>query len=139
MRRESFMKFDSDGINSNAVNNALTLDRISMDKKEKIQYEARAKRVQLKRDEKIIAGADANVAQHELLKKEMELVEKQNELLQNNYKKLEELFNEQVETNRDDRKELKRSKHFNLAMMIISTIAMIATIAGPIATIWVSK
>ena len=48
-------------------------------------------------------------------------------------------FDAQVEANKEAKEDLKRSKHFNLAMMIIAIIAMLAAIAGPIATILVSK
>ena len=49
------------------------------------------------------------------------------------------MFDAQVEANKEAKEELKRSKRFNIGMMIIAIIAMFAAIAGPIATIWVSK
>jgi hypothetical protein len=41
--------------------------------------------------------------------------------------------------NQEAKEDLKRSKRFNVAMMIISAVAMLAAIAGPIVTILVSK
>ena len=51
-------------------------------------------------------------------------------------KNVEEMFDVQVEANKEAKEELKRSRQFNIAMMIIAIVAMLAAIAGPIATIW---
>ena len=91
------------------------------------------------REERIVAGAEASIEQKELLKQQVAILLKQNELLSDNYKKLKELFDAQVEANKEAKEELNRSKRFNLAMMIIAFIAMLAAIAGPIATILVSR
>ncbi len=79
------------------------------------------------------------MAQKRLLEKQIEMVQEQNQLLSNNYSKLKEMFDAQVETNKEAKEELKRSKRFNYIMMIISIVAMLAAIAGPIVTILVSK
>ena len=92
-----------------------------------------------KRNATLVAGAEASIAQKELLEQQVEIFQKQNELLLNNYSKLEEMFNAQVEANKEAKAELKRSKRFNIIMMVISIVAMLAAIAGPIATILVSK
>lgn len=93
------------------------------------------------REERAIATAstDAIMAQKRLLEKQIEMVQEQNQLLSNNYSKLKEMFDAQVETNKEAKEELKRSKRFNYIMMIISIVAMLAAIAGPIVTILVSK
>ena len=44
-----------------------------------------------------------------------------------------------IEANKEAKDELKRSKRFNFIMMIISIMAMLAAIAGPIVTIIVSR
>ena len=67
------------------------------------------------------------------------MIQKQNELLSDNYSKLKEMYDAQVEANKEAKEELKRSKRSNLIMMIIAFIAMLAAIAGPIATILVSR
>ena len=85
----------------------------------------------------LLAGAEANIAQKELFEQQIKILQKQNELLFDNYSKLKELFDAQVETNKEAKEELKRSKRFNIAMMIIAIIAMIAAIAGPIVTLLV--
>jgi hypothetical protein len=49
------------------------------------------------------------------------------------------MYDSQVSANKEAKEELKRSRRFNIVMMVISTIAMLAAIAGPIATIIVSR
>lgn len=92
----------------------------------------------LKINATLLAGAEANIAQKTLFEQQIEIIQKQNALLFDNYSKLKELFDVQVEKNKEAKEELKLSKRFNIAMMIIAIIAMIAAIAGPIATILVS-
>ena len=87
----------------------------------------------------MVAGAEASIAPKELLEQQVEIIQKQNELLSDNYTKLKEMYDAQVEANKEAKEELKRSKRFNIAMMIIAIIAMLAAIAGPIATLWVSR
>lgn len=99
---------------------------------------AEINRQSAKRNATLIAGAEASVAQKELLEQQLEIIQKQNELLYDNYDKLKEMFDAQVQTNRETKAELKQSKRFNAWMMVIAIIAMLAAIAGPIATILVS-
>lgn len=99
---------------------------------------AEINRQSAKRNATLIAGAEASVAQKELLEQQLEIIQKQNELLYDNYDKLKEMFDSQVQANRETKAELKQSKRFNAWMMVIAIIAMLAAIAGPIATILVS-
>lgn len=133
------------------------------------QYSAidQMNREKSRRDAKIVAGADASVeqkelmgeqlaelksqndilaeqlkaeqAQREVLKEHLKVTTEQNVLLSANYKKLEEMFSEQKESNNEARKDLHKSRVFNGWMMVIAIIAMLAAIAGPIATILVSR
>ena len=48
------------------------------------------------------------------------------------------MYDAQVQTNIESNDELDRSKKFNAWMMVIAIVAMLAAIAGPIATILVS-
>ena len=90
------------------------------------------------RDATLVAGAEANIAQKELLEQQIEMLHTQNDILYVNYAKLKELYETQVEANKEAKEELERSKRFNIAMMVIAIVAMIATIAGPIVTVLVS-
>lgn len=86
----------------------------------------------------LVEGAEANIAQKALFEQQIEILRGQNDLLFDNYSKLKELFDAQVEANKETKDELKQSRRFNTAMMIIAVISMIAAVAGPIVTILVS-
>ena len=90
------------------------------------------------RDDTLVAGAEANIAQKELLEQQIEMLHTQNDILYVNYAKLKELYETQVEANKEAKEELEWSKRFNIAMMVIAIVAMIATIAGTIVTVLVS-
>lgn len=90
------------------------------------------------RDSTLVAGAEASIAQKELLEQQLEISQKQNALLLDNYEKLKEMYDAQVQANKEANEELKRSKRFNAWMMVISIIAMLAAVASPIVTLWVS-
>ena len=124
-------------------------------------------REKARRDAKMVAGAEASVAQKELMEEQLvelksqndilaeqlkaeqaqrEVLEEhlkvtteQNALLSANYKKLEEMYSAQKESNDESREDLRKSRVFNGWMMVIAIIAMLAAIAGPIATILVSR
>ena len=133
------MKFDLSGINQSFVNSASVLADLNRQQEETMRAVAQANQERIEREEKMVAGAEASIAQKELLEQQVQIIQKQNELLTDNYSKLKEMFDAQVEANKEAKEELKRSKRFNLAMMIIAIIAMLAAIAGPIATVLASK
>lgn len=81
----------------------------------------------------------AEIAQKEILEGHLQVAAEQNKLLSANYNKLEEMYNAQKESNTDTREDLKKSRTFNIWMMVIAIVAMLAAIAGPIATILVSR
>lgn len=91
-----------------------------------------------KKNATLLAGAEANIAQKALFEQQIEILRGQNDLLFDNYSKPKELFDAQVEANKEAKDELKQSRRFNTVMMIIAVISMIAAVAGPIVTILVS-
>ena len=121
-----------DDINMSFANSARQAAEISrlMDEKNQREAEHRAK---------LEAGAEADIAQKELLQSQLEALREQNGLLSENYEKLKEMYDSQVEANDAARNDLKSSRKFNAWMMAIVIIAMLAAIAGPIATILVSR
>ncbi len=124
---------------SSVSNSAMRLSAITEELKQnqKIIEKLRAQSAQ--ENATLLAGAEANIAQKIFFEQQIEILQKQNDILFDNYSKLKELFDEQVATNEEAKDELKRSKRFNIAMMIIAIIAMIAAVAGPIVTILVSQ
>lgn len=120
------------------VNSAAQMSEISQ-KIEQNQRLLKQNREQIsKRNATLLAGAEATIEQKELFEQQIEILQKQNDLLFENYSKLKELFDAQVEANKEAKEDLKQSKRYNIVMMIVSIIAMFAAIAGPIVTILVS-
>ena len=121
-----------DDINMSLATSAKQVAEISRQIDERNQREA-AHRAKLE------AGAEADIAQKELLQSQLETLREQNGLLSENYEKLKAMYDSQVEANEAARNDLKSSRKFNAWMMVIAIIAMLAAIAGPIATILVSR
>lgn len=132
------MGLDFSGFNQSIANSASTIAEMNSLNEKTLRAAERANQEKIERERRLVAGAEASIAQKELLEQQVEMIQKQNELLSDNYSKLKEMYDAQVEANKEAKEELKRSKRFNLAMMIIAIIAMLAAIAGPIATFLVS-
>ena len=130
--------FNDFKLDLSTATSALRASAIADEMEQNQRMIAEINRQSAKRNATLIAGAEASVAQKELLEQQLEIIQKQNELLYDNYDKLKEMFDAQVQTNRETKAELKQSKRFNAWMMVIAIIAMLAAIAGPIATILVS-
>ncbi len=133
------MSLDFCGFNQSVANSASVVAEISRQHEELLRSSVQANRAKIERENRLVAGAEASIAQKELLEQQVEIIRKQNDLLADNYTKLKELYNAQVVANKEAKEELKQSKRFNVAMMIIAFIAMLAAIAGPIVTIIVSR
>lgn len=84
------------------------------------------------RTEKLIAGAEASIEQKELIEQQLGILREQNSLLSDNYEKLKEMYNAQVQENADAKDELKRSRRYNGWMMAVSVISMLAAIASTV-------
>lgn len=132
------LNFNDLKLDLSAANSALRVSAIADEMEKNQRMISEINRQSAKRNATLMAGAEASVAQKELLEQQLEIIQKQNELLYDNYDKLKEMFNAQVNANQETKAELKQSKRFNAWMMVIAIIAMLAAIAGPIATIWVS-
>ncbi len=133
------MSFDNSDFDLSSANSAVAIAELSRQKAESMNILAQANQEKLDREKRIVAGAEANIEQKKLLEQQVEFIQKQNELLTVNYSKLKEMFDAQVEANKEAKEELQRSRRFNIAMMIISSIAMLAAVASPIVTLLVSK
>lgn len=133
------MSPDFSGIEQYIANTVSVVAGISNHQEEMQFAAAQANQEKIEREERMVAGAEATIAQKELLEQQVEILLQQKELFSENYSKLKDMYDEQVQANKDAKEELRRSKRFNLAMMIISIIAMLAAIAGPIVTFLVSR
>lgn len=135
------MNLDLNDLSSSlsAASSAMRASAIAEEMERSQRIVTEINRQNVKRNETLVAGAEASIAQKELLEKQLEATQKQNALLCDNYEKLKELYEAQVQANKEAKDELVQSKRFNAWMMIIAIIAMLAAIAGPIATVLVSK
>lgn len=107
-----------------------------MDRNQRVVAEIN--RQMAEKDATLVAGAEASIAQKELLEEQLEIIREQNKLLLDNYEKLEELYDDQVQANKEAKEDLEKSRRFNRWMMVISVIAMLAAVASPMVTLWVS-
>ena len=158
---------DFNGFNFDISPTVNSVQRLSAQMEESYAVIDKINREKARRDAKIVAGAEASVAQKELMEEQLaelksqndilaeqlkaeqaqrEVLEEhlkatteQNALLSANYEKLEEMYSAQKESNDEAREDLRKSRVFNGWMMVIAIIAMLAAIAGPIATILVSR
>ncbi len=121
-----------------AANSAMQASIVHEQMERDKQIAAEISRQSTKRDATLVAGAEASIKQKELLQQQLDIIREQNSLLCDNYNKLKEMYDAQVEATTESKAELDRSKKFNAWMMVIAIVAMLAAIAGPIATILVS-
>ena len=121
-----------------AVNSAMRVNTIAEEMAHGERVAAAIARESAKRDATLAAGAEASIEQKEILQQQLEMIREQNMFLCDNYVKLKEMYDAQVQANIEAKTELDRSKRFNAWMMVIAIIAMLAAIAGPVTTILVS-
>ena len=121
-----------------AATSAIQVSAIAEQIERNHRFSAEMDRQTAKKTETLVAGAEASIAQKELLEQQLEVIKKQNELLYDNYEKLKELYDAQVQATKEAKEDLEKSKRFNAWMMVISIIAMLAAVASPIVTLWVS-
>ena len=121
-----------------AVNSAMRVNTIAEEMAHGERVAATIARESAKRDATLAAGAEASIEQKEILQQQLEMIREQNMFLCDNYEKLKEMYDAQVQANIEAKTELDRSKRFNAWMMVIAIIAMLAAIAGPVTTILVS-
>lgn len=90
-------------------------------------------------EKSIVGGIGEKIdEQNELVLKQIEILSEQNKFLADNYNKLKDLYDAQVQATKDAKDDLQESRKYNRRMMVVSVIAMLAAIASPIVTILVS-
>ncbi len=80
----------------------------------------------------LVAGAEASIEQRDLIEQQLGILREQNSLLLDNYEKLKEMYDTQVQENEEAKKELSQSKRYNAWMMVVSVISMLAAIASTV-------
>ena len=88
--------------------------------------------------ERLEEGATSSIEQKKLIEEQVGILYEQNRLLSENYDKLKEMYDAQLQATEEAKKDLQRSQIFNGWVMGISIVAMLATVASPIVTVLVS-
>ena len=135
------MKLDlNDWVNNKliAATNAIPVSTLAEEMERSHEFFSEMQRQVVENEVTLVAGAEASIAQKELIEEQLEIIREQNKLLLDNYEKLKELYDDQVQANKDAKDDLEKSRRFNRWMMVISVIAMLAAVASPIVTLWVS-
>ncbi len=88
--------------------------------------------------ERLEEGATSSIEQKKLIEEQVGILYEQNRLLSENYDKLKEMYDAQLQATEEAKKDLQRSRIFNGWMMVISIVAMLAAVASPIVTVLVS-
>ena len=100
------------------------------------QAEETMRRIAVEKDAQLKAGIDAIIEQRDLMNQLVEILYEQNALLVDNYDKLKEMYNAQVQANIEAKAELIKTKRHNAGMMVVSVIAMLAAVVGPFIPFW---
>ena len=115
-----------------AVNSAMRANAIAEEMAHGERVAAAIAREAAKRDATLVAGAEASIEQRDLIEQQLEILREQNSLLLDNYEKLKEMYDAQVQENTDAKDELKRSRRYNGWMMVVSVASMLAAIASTV-------
>lgn len=86
------------------------------------------KAADLQHKNKLEKGAEASIAQRELVKNQVDLLYQQNRLLSENYDKLKEIYDAQCQSTIEAKEDLRRSRIYNAWMMAISVVSMLAAV-----------
>lgn len=100
---------------------------------------AKMARETAKRDATLVAGAEASIEQRNLIAQQLDILREQNSLLLDNYEKLKEMYDAQVQENKGAKDELKRSRRYNAWMMVVSVISMLAAIISTLIPFWLEQ
>ncbi len=126
------MNVQPEGSSSNfAVHSAAQMAEVER-KMDAIKRETAAQ--QARRDLALSEAAEAGKAQLELLQTQVIYLKEQNSLLQENYNKLNELYRMQQQSAQNAKEDLKISRRFNICMLVVSVVSMLAAVIVPIVT-----
>lgn len=111
------------------VNSASAL--MEMTERER-QAEETMRRVAAEKDAQLKAGIDAIIEQRDLMHQQVEILYEQNALLADNYDKLKEMYDAQVQANIEAKAELAKSKRYNAWMMVVSVLSLLVAVASTV-------
>ena len=102
------------------------------------QAEETMRRIAAEKDAQLKAGIDAIIEQRDLMHQQVEILYEQNALLADNYDKLKEMYDAQVQANIEAKAELAKTRRYNAWMMVVSVISMLAAVASTVIPLFVN-
>lgn len=128
------MNVDLSGLQGtlSSLDSALRVDALAEEMAHGQRAAAAIARESAKRDATLVAGAEASIEQRDLIEQQLGILREQNLLLLDNYEKLKDMYDAQVQENADAKDELKRSHQYNRWMMVVSVTSMLAAIVSTV-------
>lgn len=128
------MNVDLSGLQEtlSSLDSALRVDALAEEMAHGQRAAAAIARESAKRDATLVAGAEASIEQRDLIEQQLGILREKNLLLLDNYEKLKDMYDAQVQENVDAKDELKRSHQYNRWMMVVSVTSMLAAIVSTV-------
>ena len=114
--------------NLDSINSAFAASQIARQNEEAYRIARAVSEQNARRDAKMVAGAEASVAQKELLEEQLKEIKEQNSPLKDNYRLLNELYESAKRDAVESAKEARHNKIFGWVSFGIGTLIGIAGI-----------
>ena len=114
--------------NLDSINSAFAASQIARQNEEVYRIARAVSEQNARRDAKMVAGAEASVAQKELLEEQLKEIKEQNSQLKDNYRLLNELYESAKRDAVESAKEARHNKIFGWVSFGIGTLIGIAGI-----------
>ena len=114
--------------NLDSINSAFAASQIARQNEEAYRIARAVSEQNARRDAKMVAGAEASVAQKELLEEQLKEIKEQNSQLKDNYRLLNELYESAKRDAVESAKEARHNKIFGWVSFGIGTLIGIAGI-----------
>lgn len=122
------LDFNSLRANLDSINSAFAASQIAKQNEDAYRIARAVSEQNARRDAKMVAGAEANIAQKELLEEQLKEIREQNSQLKDNYRLLNELYESAKRDAEESAKEARHNKIFGWVSFGIGTLIGIAGI-----------
>ena len=122
------LDFNSLRANLDSINSAFAASQIAKQNEDAYRIARAVSEQNARRDAKMVAGAEASIAQKELLEEQLKEIRKQNSQLKDNYRLLNELYESAKRDAEESAKEARHNKIFGWVSFGIGTLIGIAGI-----------
>lgn len=122
------LDFNSLRANLDSINSAFAASQIAKQNEDAYRIARAVSEQNARRDAKMVAGAEASIAQKELLEEQLKEIREQNSQLKDNYRLLNELYESAKRDAEESAKEARHNKIFGWVSFGIGTLIGIAGI-----------